>query len=82
LLTAAAVALFGTSAVFAQQIIVRVAPPPPIVERRPVRPGPAYVWTGGYHRWDGRAYIWVPGRWAVPPRRGGVWAWVPGHWRY
>jgi hypothetical protein len=27
----------------------------------------------GYHNWDGHAYVWVPGRWEVPPRptRGG-----------
>ena len=93
LLAALATAILGTSAAFAQ-VVVRIAPPPPIVEHRPVRPGPAYVWTGGYHRWDGARYVWVPGRWAVPPRRGGVWVaghwrhrrggyvWVPGHWRY
>jgi hypothetical protein len=46
----------GTSAAFAQ-VVVRVAPPPPIVERHPVAPGPRYVWVGGYHRWDGRRYV-------------------------
>lgn len=95
LLSALAVAILGTSAAFAQ-VVVRIAPPPPIVEHhRPVRPGPAYVWMGGYHRWDGAHYVWVPGRWAMPPHRGGVWVaghwrnrrrggwvWVPGHWRY
>jgi hypothetical protein len=62
----------------AVRVYVNVAPPPLIVETRPPAPGPLYVWVGGYHRWDGRAYVWVPGRWVVPPRRHG--RWVPGHW--
>jgi opacity protein-like surface antigen len=77
LLAAAATALLGASAAFAQ-VVVRVAPPAPIVERHPVAPGPRYVWTDGYHRWDGHRYVWVSGRWVMPPRAGVVW--VPGHW--
>ncbi len=57
---------------------VRVAPPIPVVEKVVVTPGPGYVWIEGYHRWDGRSYIWVPGQWKVPPARYSVW--VPGHW--
>lgn len=57
---------------------IRIGPPAPVVEVRTVSPGPRYVWVGGYHRWDGRAYLWVPGRWATPPRnRHG---WVPARW--
>jgi hypothetical protein len=75
------------------RVYVRVGPPAPIVEVRPVAPGPRYVWVNGYHRWDGRAYVWVPGKWAVPPRARAVWVpgrwvhekrgyyWVDGHWR-
>jgi hypothetical protein len=75
------------------RVYVRVGPPAPVVEVRPVAPGPRYVWVNGYHRWDGRAYVWVPGRWAVPPRVNSVWVpgrwvherrgyyWVDGHWR-
>ncbi len=61
------------------QVYVRIGPPPPRREIVTVRPGPQYVWVPGYHRWDGRAYVWAPGAWVVPPphRRG----WVPGHWR-
>ena len=92
LLAAVGTALLGASAAFAQ-VVVRVAPPPPVVEHRPVAPGPRYVWTDGYHRWDGHRYVWVSGRWVVPPRpgvvwvpghwaeRGGGWVWIEGHWR-
>jgi hypothetical protein len=77
LLILAAAALLATGSAFAQTVI-RVAPPAPVVEVRPVAPGPRYVWTGGYYRWYGGRYIWAPGRWVYPPRAGVVW--VPGHW--
>jgi hypothetical protein len=60
------------------RVYVRIGPPAPIVETRVVAPGPHHVWIAGYHRWDGRAYVWVPGRWELPPSA--YHAWVPGHW--
>src|SRR5579872_1384099 len=78
---------------FAAEVFVQIAPPRPRVERRIVAPGRGYVWTPGYHRWDGRAYVWVPGEWVMPPRpharwvreqwmhRHGGWVFVEGHWR-
>jgi hypothetical protein len=76
LLMAVASAVLCTGTAFAQ-VIVRVAPPPPIVEHHEAeRRG--FVWVDGYHRWDGHRYIWVHGRWVHPPRPGV--AWVPGHW--
>jgi len=75
------------------EVIVRIAPPAAIVETAPARPGPNFVWIKGYHRWDGNAYVWVPGRWEVPPhgrrrwvehrwvRRGDHWVFVEGRWR-
>jgi hypothetical protein len=75
------------------QVIVRIAPPAPIVERRPPPPDRGYVWIDGYHNWDGNRYVWVPGRWDRPPHPGGHWVahrWVhrgdhwelvEGHWR-
>jgi hypothetical protein len=88
-------ALAGSMAAdaFAQEVVVRVAPPRPLVERAVPAPGPGYVWIAGYHRWDGRAYVWVPGRWELPPHRHarwigarwvhrhGGWVLVEGHWR-
>ena len=78
----------------AAEVFVQVAPPPPVSTAVfGVAPGPQYVWMPGYHRWDGRRYVWVAGRWVVPPRRGMVWVaphWAPrgggyvfvaGHWR-
>lgn len=77
LLGLAAAVMLGGGAVYAQAV-VRVAPPLPVVEVRPVASGPKYVWTGGYYRWYGGRYVWTAGRWVYPPRPGVVW--VPGHW--
>jgi hypothetical protein len=75
------------------RVYVRVGPPAPVVHVRPVAPGPRYVWTPGYYRYDRRAYVWTPGVWVVPPRRHAVWVeprwvrdrhgwyFVAGHWR-
>lgn len=62
------------------RVYVRVGPPAAVVETRLVAPGPRHVWIAGYHRWDGRAYAWVPGRWELPPRQRAVW--VSGHWKH
>ena len=66
-------AVLCLSSLHAQDVIVKTRPPAVRVERRGVRPGPNYVWVGGYNRWNGRSYIWEPGRWAVPPRAHAVW---------
>ncbi len=75
------------------QVVIRIGPPAPIVERPGPRPGAGFVWIGGYHRWDGGRYVWVPGRWDRPPRpharwvaphythRRGGYVFVEGHWR-
>jgi WXXGXW repeat (2 copies) len=75
------------------RVYVRVGPPRAVAEVRTVAPGPGYVWVAGYHRWDGRAYVWVPGVWLAPPRPRAVWVahhwvhdrhgwyFVEGHWR-
>src|SRR5262245_49709111 len=69
----------------AAAIFVRT-PPPRRVSTRAVgrRPGPRYVWTGGYYRWTGSprargGFAWVPGRWRRSPRAGAVW--VGPQWR-
>jgi hypothetical protein len=60
------------------RMYVRSAPPAPLVEVRAVVPRPGYVWVDGYYRWNGRGYVWMPGRWTAPPRARAVW--VPGRW--
>ena len=77
----------------AADIRVRIAPPRVRVERRPPPPSRGYVWTPGYHRWDGNAYVWTDGTWVNPPRarahwvaprwrkHGHEWVFVEGHWR-
>jgi len=62
----------------AEEVIVRVGPPHDLVERRAPPPSRRHVWITGYHRWDGRAYVWVPGRWELPPRAHAHW--VKHHW--
>lgn len=62
------------------QVYVRIGPPHPHHEVIGVRPSPHHVWVAGYHRWDGHAYVWVPGVWTVPPQPY-YHRWVPGHWR-
>jgi WXXGXW repeat (2 copies) len=70
--------VLGLGSACAAEVFVQVAPPRPIVEARVAAPGPGYVWIGGYHRWNGTAYGWVPGRWELPPRPRAVW--VPHRW--
>lgn len=77
----------------AAEVVVRIAPPHIVVENRGRPPGRNYVWISGYHRWDGNAYAWTPGRWEQPPRahahwvahrwvhRHGGYVLVEGHWR-
>jgi YXWGXW repeat-containing protein len=75
------------------RVYVNVPPPPIRVEVRGNPPGPDHVWIGGYHRWSGTEYVWVPGRWAARPhvhakwvaghwsKHARGWYWVEGHWR-
>lgn len=73
-------------------VFIDVAPPPMLVEVRPMRPSFDAMWIGGYWGWQSR-WVWVRGRWAPPPRPGYVWTnpyyenrgggvvFVPGFWR-
>jgi hypothetical protein len=93
LVACCALALSAGSLAANAQVVVRIGPPPPIVERRPPPPHRGVVWIHGYHRWDGNAYVWVPGEYRDPPHRGAVWVdgrwghgrdgyrWSEGHWR-
>jgi len=77
----------------AADVVIRVTPPRARIERRTPPPSRNHVWVGGYHRWEGNAYAWQPGRWEARPhprsrwvahryvRRNGGWVFVEGHWR-
>ena len=75
--------LFAAAVPAQAAVYVRIAPPAPQAEVVGPPPTPGCAWTGGYYRWDGRKYVWQPGRWVDghwrQTRRG--WTWVPGHWR-
>jgi hypothetical protein len=92
-MTSALGGLLAVGAANAAEVIVKIAPPTPIVEHRVAAPGPGFVWVAGYHRWDGNAYVWVPGEWRNPPHphahwvahkwvhRHGGYVLVEGHWK-
>lgn len=73
-------------------VAVEYAPPPLQVEYIPPPPYEDMYWVGGYWHWDGD-WVWIRGRWAVPPRPGFFWTepyyenrdgivvFVGGHWR-
>jgi len=65
---------------FAADVFVKIAPPRVKVEHRGRAPGPGYVWTPGYNRWDGHAYAWAPGEWVKPPHNHA--RWVAPHWTH
>jgi hypothetical protein len=68
-------------------------PPPPVVVERPPRPGSLYIWIDGHYIVSSGRWVWVRGRWELPPRRGNIWVephvrqrgprwgYTPGHWR-
>jgi len=76
----------------ADVVIVHEAPPPLRVDVIPARPSPRHLWIRGYWRHEPHGYVWVPGRWVLPPRRGASWVeprwevrgggyfFVEGHW--
>jgi hypothetical protein len=67
-------------------------PPPPQVETPGAPPVTGLVWVAGYWHFSAGKWIWVPGRWARPPKTGATWrpnVWVkegatirldPGQW--
>jgi hypothetical protein len=75
------------------EVVVKVGPPALVVETRPASPGPGYIWTRGYHRWDGARYVWTGGEWRQPPHAHAKWVdhrwehrkdgyvFVEGHWK-
>lgn len=63
----------------ASSIVVMQAPPAAQQEVPSSRPSADHVWVAGYWTWSSNQYVWMPGRWVVPPRAGAVW--VPPRWQ-
>lgn len=71
-------------------VIVREAPPRPIVEVQTRSPGSGYVWVPGRHTWRNGRWEWVGGGWVMPPQPGAIYVegrwdehsrnWTEGHW--
>jgi len=57
-------------------------PPIPVVryEVPPPPPSPRHIWQPGGWHWNGRDYVWIPGRYIV--RLETYHRWVPGHWEH
>ena len=93
--TALAILLAFTlaSAASFAQVMIRVGPPPPVVERRGPPPGEGYIWIGGHQHYDNDHYVWTAGHYDRPPhngarwvpsryeRRNGGYVEIEGHWR-
>ena len=58
--------------------IVGYGPPEPREEVIIVAPSPRYVWVPGYYTYSGGTYIWIEGRYQIPPR--GKTRYVQGEW--
>ncbi|HEY4105505.1 MAG TPA: hypothetical protein VGM44_16515 [Polyangiaceae bacterium] len=76
------------------EVVVDNPPPPPapVAEAPPAAAQPGTIWVAGYHRWNGRGYVWERGHYERPPRpqsryvqghweaRGRGKVWINGHW--
>ena len=80
IVSAVLLAICLAPAISMAQVVVRVAPPAPIVEVHERPPHAGWVWIDGYHRWDGHRYVWVKGYWRRPPHAGATWE--PHHWEH
>jgi hypothetical protein len=81
----------------ASNMVVQQVPPPPpppqVAEMVTAPPAPTALWIPGYWAFDGASYIWLGGRWEIPPPncrayvapywapRGSRYVYVRGYWR-
>lgn len=63
-----------------EQSSAEAPPSQPMEDEQPEQPSPDHAWVSGYWWWKNNAYVWVPGYWAIPPRK--KYVYVPGYWRY
>jgi len=55
-------------------------PPRPMNEVKTAPPSADAVWQPGYYAYQGNAWLWIPGGWAVPPA--GKRSWVAARWAH
>ena len=67
------------SPVGASSVVVMQAPPAAQQEVPTVRPSNNHTWVPGYWTWRNDQYLWMAGRWEIPPRSGAVW--IPPRWQ-
>lgn len=63
----------GTPLTPGQAVIVTQAPPAAPVEPVLERPSSNHVWVPGYYTYRDNRYVWINGRWEMPPRAGASW---------
>lgn len=71
---------FCLASAYAAEIVVKDRPPAPLIDDHGKRPDKDHVWINGYHKWDGHAFVWVPGRWEAAPHPNAKWE--AAHWRH
>jgi hypothetical protein len=84
----------GGSATFGEATdpaIIATPPPKPLAETKPAAPGPLYVWVAGHHIPVKGEWVWVAGKWSLPPTVESVWIqgsydakskhWSEAHWQ-
>lgn len=77
-------------------VVDQVPPPPPsqVTEVVAAPPAPGAIWIPGYWAFNGQGYVWLGGRWEIPPpncrayvapywahRRHGGYVYIRGYWR-
>jgi hypothetical protein len=63
-------------------VIAPSAPPPPRAEVIPPPPDAIAQWQPGHWGWDGARWVWIAGRFEIPPAEAQTsgWHWIPGQW--
>jgi hypothetical protein len=56
-----------------QTIVVTQAPPTAVQEPVTERPSDRHVWIPGYYTYRDNRYVWITGRWELPPRADATW---------
>ena len=71
---------FSIAGAYAADIAVKDRPPAPLIDDRGTAPDKDHVWIPGYHKWDGKVFVWVPGHWEARPNPKAKWE--PTRWRH